>query len=240
MSLSIVEIIKQADQGLSSPFLCRGDDGELYFVKGRASGRASLWAEWLAGHLGRSFGLPIPPFCIADVPAELIRECSPELSRLGSGPAFASRKVEAIQWLELAAAPNVDVELQRDILVFDWWLRNGDRTRGNPNLLWHSGNRELVVIDHNQAFDKHFSTADFWAHHLFADRRDAVFSDLAEQARYAGRLAAALLVWEEACDNVPPEWFWENDEQDVPITFDPAAARALAARCLTPDFWRTP
>jgi hypothetical protein len=41
MSLTIVEVIKQADQGLSSPFLCRGDDGELYFVKGRASERAS-------------------------------------------------------------------------------------------------------------------------------------------------------------------------------------------------------
>lgn len=36
MPLTIVEIIKQAEQGLSSPFLCRGDDGTLYFVKGRA------------------------------------------------------------------------------------------------------------------------------------------------------------------------------------------------------------
>lgn len=52
MPLAIVEIIKQADQGLSSPFLCRGDDGELYFVKGRASGRASLWAEWWAAIWG--------------------------------------------------------------------------------------------------------------------------------------------------------------------------------------------
>lgn len=39
MPLTIVEIIKQAEQGLSSPFLCRGDDGDLYFVKGRASFR---------------------------------------------------------------------------------------------------------------------------------------------------------------------------------------------------------
>jgi hypothetical protein len=49
----------------------------------------------------------------------------------------------------------------------------------------------------------------------------------------------ALSVWEEACDNVPSDWFWENDEQDVPSTFDPIAARALVARCSTPDFWRT-
>lgn len=111
MPLTIVEIIKQADQGLSSPFLCRGDDGELYFVKGRASGRASLWAEWLGGHLGRAFGLPIPPFCIAEVPAALIRECSSELRPLGAGPAFASRKAEDVQWLELAVAPRVGIAL---------------------------------------------------------------------------------------------------------------------------------
>lgn len=239
MSLTIVEVIKQADQGLSSPFLCRGDDGELYFVKGRASGRASLWAEWLAGNLGRAFGLPIPPFCIAEVPAALIRECPPDLRLLGNGPAFASRNAEGCQWLELAAAPAVDKTLQRDILVFDWWLKNGDRTRGNPNLLWHSGNKELVVIDHNQAFDPAFSAADFWTHHLFAGQHDAVFKDLAEQARYAARLDDALSVWDEACDNIPPEWWWENNEQDIPARFDPVAARSLAARCATPDFWRT-
>lgn len=239
MPLTIVEIIKQADQGLSSPFLCRGDDGALYFVKGRASGRASLWAEWLAGHLGRVFGLPIPPFCIAEVPAALIRECPPELCPLGSGPAFASRKVDGVQWLELAGAPGISLALQRDILVFDWWLHNLDRTRGNPNLLWHSSHRELVVIDHNQAFDPAFTPADFWAHHLFADQRAAVFNDLAEQARYAERLTAALSVWDDACDNAPSEWRWENDEQDIPTLFDPVAAKALAARCSTPDFWRT-
>ncbi len=90
-----------------------------------------------------------------------------------------------------------------------------------------------------QAFDACFSAMDFWAHPLFAAQRDAVFADLAEQARYAERLNAALSVWDEACDNVPPEWHWENDEQDVPAAFDPVAARALVARCSTPDFWRT-
>ena len=51
--------------------------------------QASLWAEWLGGYLGRAFGLPIPPFCIAEVPAALIRECPPELRALGNGPASA-------------------------------------------------------------------------------------------------------------------------------------------------------
>ncbi len=239
MPLTIVETICKAEQGLSSPFLCQGDDGHLYFVKGRASGRRSLWAEWLGGHLGRAFGLPIPPFAIAEVPAALIRECPLELRALGSGPAFASRKVEGCQWQELAVAPHVSSALQRDILVFDWWLRNGDRTRGNPNLLWRPSAGELVVIDHNLAFDAALSDVDFWENHLFAAQRDAVFGDLAEQARYAERLATALSVWQEACDNVPLEWRWENDEQDIPAAFDPLAAKAVVARCSTPNFWRT-
>lgn len=237
MPLTIVEIIKQAEQGLSSPFLCRGEDGEQYYVKGRASGRTSLWAEWLAGHLGRAFGLPIPHFCVAQIPAALIRECPPELRSLGSGPAFASHEAAHVQWLETAAASRVSQTLQRDILVFDWWLHNADRTLGNPNLLWHPDQETVVVIDHNQAFDVTFSVAEFWAHHLFAAQRDGVFADLAEQARYSERLTAALSVWQEACDNVPPEWFWENDEQDIPTAFDSLAAQTLATRCSTPDFW---
>ncbi len=146
--------------------------------------------------------------------------------------------VETVQWLEPAVAPRVPVILQRDILVFDWWLHNLDRTLGNPNLLWHSERSELVVIDHNQAFDPVFTVGDFLAHHLFAGQRDKVFGDLAEQARYAERLIAAVSVWDEACDNAPPEWWWENDEHDVPTLFDLVAARALVARCSTPDFWR--
>ena len=59
------------------------------------------------------------------------------------------------------------------------------------------------------------------------------------EADVMARMMTALSVWDEACDNVPPEWWWENDEQDLPTRFDPVAARSLAARCATPDFWRT-
>lgn len=238
MPLTIIEIIKPAEQGLSTPFLCRGDDDLLYFVKGRNSGRASQWAEWLAGHVGRAFGLPIPPFRLVDVPANLVRECPPELRPIGSGIAFASLRREAAQWLEPAAIGRVPASLRRDVLVFDWWVHNQDRTRGNPNLLWAPDTEELVVIDHNQAFDPLFQASGFLKGHLFSADSEAVFSDLGEQARYSERMERALEVWDSACDNAPPEWRWANDEQDVPANFDPEAARALVARCSTPDFWR--
>ena len=33
MSVTIVEVLRRADQGMTRPFLCRGDDDVLYYVK---------------------------------------------------------------------------------------------------------------------------------------------------------------------------------------------------------------
>lgn len=126
------------------------------------------------------------------------------------------------------------------MFVFDWWVHNEDRTRGNPNLLWGHPDDGLVVIDHNQAFDPTFSPTGFFANHIFAADGQALFGDLVDRIRYSDRLEQALGVLDRACDNAPPDWRWENDEQDVPAAFDPLAARALLARCSTPDFWRRP
>ena len=64
MSLEIVEIMGRAQQGVTQPFICRGEDDQVYFVKGRGAGRRSLICEWIAGQLGRLLGLPIAPFGI--------------------------------------------------------------------------------------------------------------------------------------------------------------------------------
>jgi hypothetical protein len=41
--LTIIEIISEARQGITKPFLCRCDDGHEYFVKRANAGRA--WDE---------------------------------------------------------------------------------------------------------------------------------------------------------------------------------------------------
>lgn len=236
--LQIVEIIEPAEQGRTTPYLCQGENGLRYYVKGRNAGRRSQWCEWLAGHLGQALGLPIPPFCIAEVPPELLAEAPSAWRELGTGPAFASEAQNLFQWTELSAVTRMPRKLKQDVLVFDWWMRNMDRMAGNTNLLWDNKDCRLMVIDHNLAFDRDFSAQAFREHHVFKDEWAAVFEDLAEQADYANRLATALSVWKEACHNVSPEWRWENDECDVAADFDPAAAFQLLARCLTPDFWR--
>lgn len=236
--VSIVEIIGPAEQGVSRPYKCRGEDGLLYYVKGRQTDRHSVWAEWLCGHLAVAFGLNLPPFRLVEISPELLEETRADWRDLGAGIGFGSEHCANPTWFEPGFAAQVPPDIQRDVLVFDWWVGNMDRTIGNPNLLWDAAQRQLVVIDHNQAFDSAFRARDFAALHVFSGVFGSVFDDLVTRDIYAQRLSKALEVWPSACDNAPSEWRWANPEQDVPANFDLAATGAFLERCRSADFWR--
>lgn len=239
--LAIIEIQGRSEQGMTRPFLCRCDDGNLYFVKGRAASARSLICEWLGGHLAKAFGLPIPEFTLALAPPELL-ELHPQGNDLGPLPLFASRKVEHVQEFSISHMGDVDVGLQRDVLVFDWWIHNGDRTltthSGNPNLLWDTHAHKLVVIDHNLAFEVGFDARSFSETHVFSGQIPLLNQDLIEPQRLRERCALALEVWADACKNVPSAWWFVDEEQTVPVDFDPGAALALLNRYVHEDFWR--
>lgn len=242
MAVEIVEILRRSDQGVTRPFICRGDDGNTYFVKGRGAGARSLIAEWICGRLARAFGLPIADFAIVQIPEEFSApRLIPEFNELGVGPAFGSMALRHVQEISLAHLQDVDVQTQQDVLVFDWWVRNEDRTLtghgGNPNLLWDQDRKSLVVIDHNQAFDRAFNIQHFLELHVFSEVSQAVFSDFHLRAEYQSRLKAAFVAYGNACSDVPAEW-WSNAE-GVPVDFDRDAARALLEKCTSEDFWRT-
>lgn len=239
--LQITEILHRSEQGMTRPFLCRCEDDRLYYVKGFGAGPRSLLCEWLAGHLARAFGLPLPEFAIVQASQDLI-ELFPEGNDLGSGPAFASLQVPNPQWLSRAHVSDVPINLQQDVLMFDWWVRNSDRTLtelgGNPNLLWKTSESQLVVIDHNTAFDREFDAAQFTQTHVFAERIPDVFQDLVERLEYSRRLRTALAVWPEACQNTPDEWWFMDEERTIPTDFDPNAVLALLNRRTNEELWR--
>src|SRR5437867_2161059 len=175
MTVNIVEIITRSTQGVTLPFLCRGDDGWLYYVKGNGAGRRALICEWMAGHLGRRLGLPIPEFKQAVIARELITlSARDDISDLGAGTGFASQVVQNADELTYVYVGQIDRALRAKILLFDWWIGNGDRTLsengGNPNILWVHRDHKPYVIDHNLAFDE-AAFADFWTHHIFASSR---------------------------------------------------------------------
>lgn len=175
MTIKICEIISRSDQGITRPFLCRGDDGHLYYVKGKCAGSKALISEWMAGQIGKRLGIPIPDFTLAAIPENLIAgSARDDVSDLGAGIAFASRIVENADELSYLYIGQIEPAMRAKILLFDWWTANGDRTLsehgGNPNLLWVHRDHKLHVIDHNLAFDETALT-EFWTQHIFAAER---------------------------------------------------------------------
>lgn len=135
MTVEIVEIIGRAEQGVTKPFICRGEDNQIYFVKGQGAGMRSLICEWIAGQLGLLLGLPIAPFAFVEVPQELLAiAMRDDLAELGSGKAFGSRKVSVVE-LSASHVEHVPAATQRDVLAFDWWVRNGDRSLGETGAI---------------------------------------------------------------------------------------------------------
>ncbi len=95
-----------------------------------------------------------------------------------------------------------------------------------------------MVIDHNVAFDTAFDARAFSETHVFAGVIYDTFHDLVERLSYTQRLRSALAAWPTACQNVPDEWWFADEERTVPASVDPDAALALLNRCTHEDFWR--
>jgi hypothetical protein len=208
MTIKIREIITRSDQGITRPFLCRGDDGQLYYVKGAGAGRKALISEWLAGHIGKRLGLPIPDFCQARIPENLIEgSARDDISELGHGVGFGSRVVENVNELNYLYVNQIEPELRAKILLFDWWTANGDRTLsehgGNPNLLWVYRDHKAHVIDHNLAFEESAPT-DFWSQHIFATERGLWTKQFRQDVKPA--MEAGLESLEEWWQQMPREW----------------------------------
>lgn len=243
MALRLVEILDRSVQGRTRPFYCRGEDGHFYYVKGRDAGKRSLICEWMGGSLATAFGLTIPHFTIAYAPAKLL-QMHPEGYDLGPGPLFASRATPNLAELSFASVAEVPREVRRDVAVFDWWVRNEDRSLtahgGNPNLLWDPALKALQPIDHNLAFDGDFSPRLFLETHVFARDFVEVSNDIADRSVYAGRLQLAMAVTPAAWDDVPQEWLFEDDEETVATDFSPIDVSTMLATCSQEMFWRVP
>jgi hypothetical protein len=241
MPVQLIEILGRATQGITRPFICRGDDGHVYFVKGRGAGRRSLICEWICGQLALKLGLSIAPFEIVQVPEALLVMADLETVKdLGVGFAFGSRQSMVVE-LSISHINGVPVATQRDVLAFDWWVRNQDRTLtkigGNPNLFWSIKSQQLVVIDHNLAFDPEFNSSQFLDSHVFSGQRHALFDDWVLRQEYNNRLAEVMTNWDEICHTLPPAWRFIDAEETLPTQFDFNATRISLMRFQDANFW---
>lgn len=245
MPLTVIEILGRSQQGRTEPYICRCDDGEIYFVKGKAATRRGLIAEWLCAELASELKLPIAPYAIATVPDELIAaDVDGIYQDLGTGPTFASSRVGTME-LNRTHIAHIPLSLRHDVLLFDWWIHNGDRNLtgigGNPNLLWKPGSAgTLIMIDHNLAFDPDFDPAGFLSLHAFANDAMSLFHDISLRDKYRNRMMCALRCWSEICDTLPNEWRCIDAEQTIPAAFPFGSVKALLDRVSADAFWKIP
>ena len=241
MSVEIESVISRSEQGVLRPFLCVGANGLQYFVKGRGAGRTNLITEYIVGRLGQTLHLPIAPFEIVNVPQALIAGSAVEgIGELGTGPAFGSEKVPFGQELGRLHLTRVPQELRRRVLLFDWWVQNEDRSfgpaGGNPNLLWNTETQQLVVIDHNLAFDIDFGADRFWGNHIFREERSAFLDEhFCQEQRAAFEMALQSLP--KILLELPDEWAYEDSFQTVAADFDFQRATSILNRHNTEEFW---
>ena len=242
MSLTIIEVLGRSEQGITRPFLCRGDDDLLYYAKGRFAGKKALCCEWVAGRLGKLLELPVPDFAMATVPETLVRySAMTDIAELDSGLVFASQLVEDAQEFAFNDLGRIYPELQRKVLLFDWWIHNADRTLteagGNPNLLWAAQGGGLRVFDLNLAFDESFDEARFWQTHVF----NGVVPGWPEKFRreMTERMEAGVAALPGFWAELPKEWLYVDGDSALPpqLSFD-AVDRLLTRFRNNPDpFW---
>lgn len=213
--LELIGIQHIAKQGMTKPLLCVGSDGKNYYAKGKRATASGLMKEWMAGNLAKAFGLPIPPFQIAYIDDVLVQNFDNAMNYLGGGDVFVSEQVVSATDFKYQMLKNVSLTLQQDILFFDLWVENADRTltakfSGNPNLLWKSECNELYVIDHNLAFDAQFDVNEFRQTHVCHAQFKASQLDVFTKQTLERRLSHSLQNWWQWWDDIPDDWKQQN------------------------------
>lgn len=213
-------------EGGSLPGLVEADDDGLYVVKFRAAGQGlkALVAELLVGELARAAALPVPEIVLVEVPDALGRtEPDPEINELVTGSAGLNCGLDFLPGsldFNAARVVGVDAALASEIVWFDAFATNVDRTPRNPNMLcWHG---RAWLIDHGAALYQHHGAENLVAR---ADDRFPLIADhvllpyatelAAADERMEGRLTDTVLA--ETVALVPDDWLGD----------DPVAARGI-------------
>jgi hypothetical protein len=151
-------------EGGSVPAIVEADDDGLYVLKfhGAAQGPKSLVAELIAGEIGRTLGLPVPEIVFVELDPVLAKaEPDPEIQELiakSGGRNLGLDFLPGSLAFAPAAPPEITPELAAQVVWFDAYTLNVDRTPRNPNLLsWH---RKLWLIDHGASLYFHHNWPD--------------------------------------------------------------------------------
>ena len=237
-------------EGGSLPAIMEADDDGLYVVKfhGAGQGPKALVAELIAAGIGRALELPVPETVLVELdlalgmaePDSEIQELLERSAGLNVGLDFLPGSLP----LGAPASSGVSPELAADVVWFDAYLTNVDRTPRNPNLLlWH---RNLWLIDHGAAlYTQHGWSDDLAAIAAAAGARFAVIrahvllpvaGSIADaDARLAPRLSPDLIRGVVAA--IPDALLQDVPPFTTPERHREAYATHLIGRLAAPRAW---
>jgi hypothetical protein len=202
-------------EGGSLPAVVDADNGRAYVVKFRGAGQGpkALVAELLAGELARAAGLPVPDAAIVELDkgfgkSEPDQEIQ-DILRWSTGANYGLAYLAGALAFDAAADAGVSPDLAAEIVWFDAFVTNVDRTPRNTNLLWWR--ERLWLIDHGAALYVHHRW-DGWQERVqspFPQIQEHVLLPLAgdiaaADARLRPRLTGAVI--RALVDAVPDEW----------------------------------
>lgn len=164
-TVNVTRYVTPLREGGSLPAIVEADDDGVYVLKfrGAGQGKKALIAELIAGEIGRSLGLLVPEIVFAELDPILSRtEPDPEIQDLLRASAGLNLALDYLPG-SITYDPivfEVGSRLASEIVWFDSYVTNVDRTPRNTNLLvWH---KELWLIDHGASL--YFQHAwDNWA-----------------------------------------------------------------------------
>jgi hypothetical protein len=152
---------------------------------------------------------------------QLLRSYGDEaFDNVGSAYVFASECIHTSVDFKYPLLKRIQTNQLLDLLVFDLWIENGDRTlseafSGNPNLLWDGATQSFFIIDHNLAFDAEFNCTDFWQTHVCRELPQTNQLDMLEKSRLEQRMQQSLSEWDDWWAKIPDEWQEQNAQMNL-------------------------
>jgi hypothetical protein len=227
-TLTATRYVTPLREGGSLPAIVEANDDGLYVLKFRGAGQGpkALIAELVAGEIGRALGLPVPEIVFLELDSVLGRsEPDAEIQALVKASAGLNLGLDflpgavAFSTLDLA---RIDARLASEIVWFDAYTSNVDRTPRNSNMLfWH---RRLILIDHGAALYFHHGTNDYLARSRdpFKSVKEHLLLPIAsalEEVDSACKNTLTPAVLEAIVEEIPEDWLDETGQRTAYLNY---------------------